>query len=84
MPQKIYSYTVVFEPAEEGGYVVHVPALPGCVTQGETLAEARVMAADAIRLYLEDLEADGEPAPIETDETRITKTEVLVFPVQTA
>lgn len=34
--QKILKYTAIFEPAEEGGYVVSVPALPGCATQGET------------------------------------------------
>ena len=60
-----YEYTVVFEPAEEGGYVVTVPALPGLVTEGDTLAEARAMAADAIRCYLETLQADGEEIPIE-------------------
>lgn len=60
-----YEYTVVFEPAEEGGYVVTVPALPGLVTEGDTLAEARAMAADAIRCYLETLRADGEEIPIE-------------------
>jgi antitoxin HicB len=42
----------VFEPAEEGGYVVTCPALPGLVTEGDTLEEARDMAADAIRGYL--------------------------------
>ena len=47
-----YTYTVLFEPAEEGGYVVTVPALPGCVTQGETLEEAREMATDAILGYI--------------------------------
>ncbi len=84
MPEKIYSYTVVFEPAEEGGYVVRVPALPGCVTQAETLEEAREMAADAIKLFLEDLRAEGEPVPVETSDVKVTKTEVLFFPVQTA
>ena len=44
-----YRYTVLFEPAEEGGYVVTCPALPGLVTEGDTLEEARAMAADAIR-----------------------------------
>ena len=51
MPE--YRYTVVFEPAEEGGYVVTVPALGGLTTQGETLAEARAMAKEAILGYLE-------------------------------
>ena len=60
-----YEYTVIFEPAEEGGYVVHVPALPGCVTQGDTLEEARAMAKDAILCYLESLAEDGEEIPVE-------------------
>jgi antitoxin HicB len=60
---KEYSYTVLFERAEEGGYVVTCPALPGVVTQGETLEEARAMAADAIRGYLESLQQDGLPIP---------------------
>jgi predicted RNase H-like HicB family nuclease len=56
-------YTVLFEPAEEGGYVVTCPALPGLVTEGDTLVEARVMAADAIRAYLDSLRKDGQPIP---------------------
>ena len=60
---KNYSYTVLFEPAEEGGYVVTCPALPGVVTEGRTLQEARKMAKDAIRCYLESLAKDGEPIP---------------------
>jgi predicted RNase H-like HicB family nuclease len=60
-----YRYTVVFEPAEEGGYVVHVPALNGAATQGETLEEAREMAKDLIAGYLEALAKDGIPAPTE-------------------
>ena len=35
--ETIYIYTMIFEPAEEGGYIVHVPALPGCFTEGDTL-----------------------------------------------
>lgn len=58
-----YSYTVVFEPAKEGGYTVTCPALPGLVSEGDTLDEARSMAADAIRLYLESLRDDGLPLP---------------------
>ena len=58
-----YSYTVLFEPAEEGGFVVTCPALPGLVTEGDTLEEAREMARDAIRLYLETLAAEGQQIP---------------------
>jgi predicted RNase H-like HicB family nuclease len=63
-----YRYTVVYEPAEEGGYVVTVPALPGLVTEGDTLEEARAMAEDAIRGYLESLRKHGEAIPIEQGE----------------
>jgi predicted RNase H-like HicB family nuclease len=58
-----YSFTVFFEPAAQGGYVVTCPALPGLVTEGDTLAEARRMARDAIRAYLESLRKDGEAIP---------------------
>ena len=61
-----FQYTVVFEPAEEGGYVVTVPALPGLITEGDTLEEARAMAKDAIRGYLESLMKHGEEVPVET------------------
>lgn len=45
-------YPVVLEPSKDGGYAVHVPALPGCHTQGETVAEALENAKDAIQTYL--------------------------------
>jgi antitoxin HicB len=54
---------VLFEPAEEGGYVVTCPALPGLVTEGDTLKQARAMAKDAIELYLESLRQDGIRIP---------------------
>ncbi|MEO0071026.1 MAG: type II toxin-antitoxin system HicB family antitoxin [candidate division WOR-3 bacterium] len=59
--KKVYEYTAIFEPAEEGGYVVYVPALPGCVTQGENFEEAFQMIQDAIAGYLAVLkETKGE------------------------
>lgn len=58
-----YSYTVLFEPAEEGGFVVTCPALPGLVTEGDTIEEARAMAEDAIRGYVESLLKDRLPVP---------------------
>jgi predicted RNase H-like HicB family nuclease len=45
---------------EEGGFTVNVPALPGCITFGETIDEAIDMAKDAINLYLEELKSRGE------------------------
>ncbi len=61
-----YHYTVLFEPADEGGYIAHCPALPGLWTQGETLAEAREMAKEAIAGYIEGLIKSGEPIPADT------------------
>ncbi|MCI0697386.1 type II toxin-antitoxin system HicB family antitoxin [candidate division KSB1 bacterium] len=60
---KIYNYTVFFEPLEEGGYNVVVPAIPEICTFGETLEEARTMAEDAIRCYLESAIQLGEEIP---------------------
>ena len=65
---RIYDFTVIFQPAEEGGYNVIVPALPGCFTQGNTLDEAKRMAEDAIRLYCHSLAVDGEKVPQEHGE----------------
>lgn len=73
---KALKYTVVFEPAEEGGYVVSVPALPGCVTQGETFEEAYKMARDAISGYLAVLEEDGDEIPIEPEGVVISEIKI--------
>jgi antitoxin HicB len=58
-----YGYTVLYEELREGGYHVIVPALPGIVTYGRTLAEARNMAEDAIRCHLRALLKHGEEIP---------------------
>lgn len=54
------TYTIVVEPKETGGYAVFVPALPGCVTRGETVEECRENAVEAIAVHIAGLEADGE------------------------
>jgi antitoxin HicB len=58
-----YTYTVLLQPEPEGGYTVTCPALPGLVTYGASLDEARAMAVDAIRGYIECLREDGEAIP---------------------
>jgi antitoxin HicB len=65
---KVLKFTVVFERAREGGYIARVPALPGCLTQGETLEEAEQMAHDAIRAYCASLKKHKEPVPAEVEE----------------
>jgi predicted RNase H-like HicB family nuclease len=67
MKTQEYSFTVLFEPAEEGGYVATCPALPGLVTEGDTLEEARANARDAIQGYLESLAKDGQPLPADKE-----------------
>ena len=81
MASREFTYTVLFEPAAEGGYVVTCPALPGLVTEGDSLEEARAMAADAIRGYLESLVKDGEAIPADRAAEPITeKVKVIVPP----
>ena len=57
MPKKIRSYLVDFVPADDGGYTVVVPALPGCISYGRTAKEAARNAREAIELHLENLAA---------------------------
>lgn len=61
----VLSYSVIYEEDPEGGYIVRVPALPGCHTQGETIEEAEKNIREAIELYLESLEVDHEKIPQE-------------------
>ena len=60
-------YQIVLRPEPEGGYTVFVPTLPGCITWGRTLRQARKMAADAIGGYIESLLKHGEPVPIDDE-----------------
>ena len=60
-----YTYSVILEPAEEGGFLVHVPALPEICTEGETEEEALAMAKDAIELVIESRLERGETVPSE-------------------
>jgi antitoxin HicB len=58
-------YTVVLEPESDGGYVVSVPALPGCVSQGDSRAQALANIREAIELYVQDCREAGDPVPTE-------------------
>jgi predicted RNase H-like HicB family nuclease len=51
-------FQVVLEPSDEGGYTVYVPALPGCISEGDTVDEAMRNIREAIELYLEPVEDD--------------------------
>ena len=58
-------YTVVLQRESDGGYVASVPALPGCVSQGDTREEVLKNIEEAVELYLEDVKAAGEAIPTE-------------------
>jgi predicted RNase H-like HicB family nuclease len=71
---RILSYRILLRKEPEGGYTVTVPSLPGCVTYGETIDEAILMAREAISLYLESLRENGEEIPTEADVLEYTLT----------
>ena len=49
---------VILEPSDEGGYTVYVPALSGCISEGDNIDEALENIQEAIELYLEPIEED--------------------------
>ena len=59
------TYTIQIEPAEEGGFIASVPALPGCHTQGETLEETVANIREAIEGFLVGLAKRGQRIPVE-------------------
>ncbi len=58
-------FRVILEPNELGGYTVTVPLLPRCISEGDTKEQALTNIKEAIELYMESLQADGEPVPTE-------------------
>jgi len=71
------TYTIILESdMEEGGYTVTVPALPGCITQGETVEQCIERAREAIEGFIESLKADGEAIPEELEPPQMLKVHV--------
>lgn len=63
MKKLLLSYNIILKEEPEGGYTVMVPSLPGCITYGKTVEQAKKMAEDAISLYIESLKENGENIP---------------------
>jgi predicted RNase H-like HicB family nuclease len=61
--KEVMKLQVVLEPGEDGGYTVYVPALPGCISEGDTRQEALENIEQAIKLYLEPVDDDKDYAP---------------------
>jgi len=72
------TYTIELEALEKGGFSVTVPALPGCVTWGDSFDHAVAMAREAIELWLEELMDNGKPIPEERNAARPVKLGVHV------
>jgi antitoxin HicB len=62
--EMVYTYDALFEPAEEGGFVITFPDLPFGVTQGDDEKEGMEMAVDCIETVLGELIKKGEPLPV--------------------
>ena len=60
MKNKTLQFNTIFRPEPEGGFTVIVPSLPGCITYGKNLVEAKKMAIDAIKGYLISMKKRGE------------------------
>lgn len=67
MAKARYHYNIILRPEPEGGFTALVPALPGCVTYGRNLTEAREMVKDAISGYIASLRKHKDPIPSDDD-----------------
>ena len=77
--QREYAYTILLDPdPETGSFTVTVPALPGVVTQGDSVEEAIAMAKDAIRLHVAAMIAHGEPVPEERSRPQLITVPVAI------
>lgn len=70
--QRTRTFRLILSPEPEGGYTVTVPSLPGCVTWGKDIPEAKAMAREAIDLYLEDMIANDEDIPNDSESLELS------------
>jgi len=78
--RKNFHYNIIFRPEPEGGFTVIVPSLPGCVTYGRNLKEAKEMAVDAIMGYVASLKKHKESIPSD-EENFLTSVEIKRTPI---
>jgi predicted RNase H-like HicB family nuclease len=65
--ERLMQYTVIVHNADEGGYWVELPSLPGCFSQGETIDDAMNNVKEAIELHIQGLRDEGQEVPTEKD-----------------
>lgn len=74
LKQKVYKYIAVFEPDDaRGGYTVTIPALPGCISEGDTFEKALANIKEAAKLYLEVMKKE---------DNQISSQDAIVAPIQ--
>lgn len=77
--RKIYQYTAVFEPdRKSGGFTVTIPALPGCISEGDTFEEALKSIKEAAVLYIEVMRGKSFNVPKEEKGVVVMPVEVMV------
>ncbi|MFH1820762.1 MAG: type II toxin-antitoxin system HicB family antitoxin [Candidatus Nealsonbacteria bacterium] len=67
MKKNELKFHAVFRTEPEGGFTVIVPSLPGCISYGKNIREAKKMAAGAIKAYIISLKKHNEPIPRDTE-----------------
>ena len=79
--EAVYTFPAIYTKEADGGYSVRFPQLDGCYTQGDSLEEARRMAADAMSLHLFSMEEDGETIPSAVFEGLKLQDDELLVPI---
>ncbi len=64
-------FKIILEPSEDGGYTVSVPALPGCISEGDTVEEVIANIKEVIELYLEPIDSGNLPAGALVEELEV-------------
>ena len=77
--KQVLDYSVIFSPAEEGGFNVSFPDFPGCVTFGRNFEEAKEKAKEVLALWLEELKSTRQPIPIHKHRPIIDEVEVTLI-----
>ena len=67
MKKNELQFHAIFRPEPEGGFTVIIPSLPGCISYGKNIKEAKKMGAEAIKGYITSLKKHREPIPVDAE-----------------
>ncbi|PIR04958.1 MAG: antitoxin HicB [Candidatus Liptonbacteria bacterium CG11_big_fil_rev_8_21_14_0_20_35_14] len=74
--KSLIRFNVILKPEPEGGFTVLVPSLPGCITYGKDLEEAKKMSKEAILAYIQSIKKRGDNIPSDDSESFISSVEM--------